>query len=115
NGALYVKNDLSNGGGTGYSDLIRGYASALDTSMEFDASTRIDTDTSLLKYAANSMGWLEQMRQGATNANDVKTAAYERAEEVYSNTTGVSLDEELSLLLDIEQSYKAATKLVSTI
>ncbi|MCM2456240.1 flagellar hook-associated protein FlgK [Rhizobium sp. CG4] len=115
NGAAYVKNDLSNGGGTGYSALIRSYVTALDTSIDFDPTTRIDTDTSLLKYASNSMGWLEQMRQGATNANDVKTAAYERAEEVYSNTTGVSLDEELSLLLDIEQSYKAATKLVSTI
>ncbi len=29
--------------------------------------------------------------------------------------TGVSLDEELSKLLDLEQSYKASTKIVSTV
>ncbi|MNL65700.1 flagellar hook-associated protein FlgK [compost metagenome] len=38
-----------------------------------------------------------------------------RAKEAYANATGVNLDEELILLLDIEQSYKAATKLLSTI
>jgi flagellar hook-associated protein 1 len=29
--------------------------------------------------------------------------------------TGVSIDEELSLLLDLEQSYKASAKLISTV
>ena len=38
-----------------------------------------------------------------------------RATDAYSSETGVSLDEELSLLLDIEQSYKAAAKLMSTV
>jgi flagellar hook-associated protein 1 len=38
-----------------------------------------------------------------------------RAAEAHSNTTGVSLDEELSLLLDVEQSYKASAKLVSAV
>jgi flagellar hook-associated protein 1 FlgK len=38
-----------------------------------------------------------------------------RSTEAYSNSTGVNLDEELILLLDVEQSYKAASKLLSTI
>jgi flagellar hook-associated protein 1 FlgK len=38
-----------------------------------------------------------------------------RSSEAYSNETGVSLDEELTLLLDIEQSYKAATKMLNAI
>jgi flagellar hook-associated protein 1 FlgK len=83
--------------------------------MNFAASTRIDTNTSILKYGTNSMGWLEQERSGATSANEAKSALYERSATSYSNSTAVSLDEELSLLMDIEQSYKAATKLVTTV
>ena len=114
NGDDYIWND-STKGSTGYSTLIGKYIEAFSTTMVFDDATRIDADTTILNYATNSMGWLEQERKGATDANEVKSALYERSNTAYSNNTAVSLDEELSLLLDIEQSYKAATKLVSTI
>lgn len=114
NGTAYVINTTATGG-TGFSTLIRSYVTAFDAPMSFDASTRIDTNTSILKYGTNSMGWLEQERSGATSANEAKSALYERSAASYSNNTAVSLDEELSLLMDIEQSYKAATKLVTTI
>jgi len=38
-----------------------------------------------------------------------------KSKEAYSNATGVNLDEELIQLLDIEQSYKAAAKLMTTV
>jgi flagellar hook-associated protein 1 FlgK len=113
-GTAYVANP-STTGGTGFSKLIDSYVTAFDAPMSFAASTRIDTNTSILKYGTNSMGWLEQERSGATSANEAKSALYERSASSYSNNTAVSLDEELSLLMDIEQSYKAATKLVSTV
>ncbi len=114
NGTDYVINTATSGG-TGFSALIRSYVTAFDAPMNFAASTRIDTNTSILKYGTNSMGWLEQERSGATSANEAKSALYERSATSYSNSTAVSLDEELSLLMDIEQSYKAATKLVTTV
>ena len=83
--------------------------------MVFDSGAQIETNTSILEYATNSMGWMEQVRKAAVEANETKSASYQRVSEAYSNGTGVSLDEELSLLLDIEQSYKAAAKLVSTV
>ncbi len=114
NGTAYVINSTTSGG-TGFSALIDSYVTAFDAPMNFAASTRIDTNTSILKYGTNSVGWLEQERSGATSANEAKSALYERSATSYSNNTAVSLDEELSLLMDIEQSYKAATKLVTTI
>jgi flagellar hook-associated protein 1 FlgK len=113
-GINYVYNDPATGS-TGYSDRLNKYVTAFDEPLVFDSATRIDTNSSILSYATNSMGWLEQERSGATAADEAKTALYERASSAYSNNTAVSLDEELSLLLDIEQSYKAATKLVTTI
>ena len=73
------------------------------------------TDIDLMSYASDSTGWLEALRSSSTTATETKSAMQSRAAEALSSETGVSLDEELSLLLDIEQSYKAATKLVSTI
>jgi flagellar hook-associated protein 1 FlgK len=113
-GINYVYNNPVNGS-TGYAERLNSYVTAFDKPIAFDSATRIDTNSSILNYATNSMGWLEQERSGATAADEAKTALYERATSAYSNNTAVSLDEELSLLMDIEQSYKAATKLVTTI
>ncbi|MFD1746001.1 flagellar hook-associated protein FlgK [Rhizobium helianthi] len=111
NGAAYVVNTS----GSGYSTLIDSYAQAMKATRAFDNTTDVKGNLSLMTYASSSAGWLEAMRSTASAANETKTAMYSRASEAYSNETGVNLDEELSLLLDIEQSYKAATKLVSTI
>jgi flagellar hook-associated protein 1 FlgK len=107
--------DYNTANETGYAARLNQYVTSFDEPMVFDSATRIDTNSSILNYATNSMGWLEQERSGATAADEAKTALFERASSAYSNNTAVSLDEELSLLLDIEQSYKAATKLVTTI
>ncbi len=112
NGVAYVKNPT---GGSGYSDLLLTYVENLSTSRPFDPAAGLDTSSGLLTFSTNSIGWLEELRANATTATDNKTALYERAFQVYSSKTGVSLDEELSLLLDVEQSYKASAKLVSTI
>lgn len=111
NGVAYVVNTS----GSGYSELLDSYAQAMKTTQAFDDSTEVKGNLSLMTYASGSAGWLEAIRSTATSADETKTAMQSRASEAYSNETGVSLDEELSLLLDIEQSYKAATKLVSTI
>lgn len=111
NGAAYVVNT----GGSSYGDLLDKYNQNLEGPMTFSSSTQIADAPDLLSFSADSMGWLEQLRSTATSADDAKTALLTRTLEAYSSTTGVSLDEELSLLLDIEQSYKAGAKLMSTI
>ena len=68
-----------------------------------------------MSFASNSIGWLEELRSNASTAFENKQALYERTFQTYSSKTAVSLDEELSMLLDVEQSYKAAAKLVSTV
>jgi len=111
NGAAYVVNT----GGSGYSALLDSYTQAMKTTRSFDQATEVKGTLNLMTYSSASTSWLEAIRSTATAANETKTAMEARASEAYTSETGVSLDEELSLLLDIEQSYKAATKLVSTI
>ena len=98
-----------------FSDLLDGYAAAFETTMTFDVSTGLDTSIGILSFATASVGWVEQLRSSATTASSDKSALLTRTQEALLNVTAVSLDEELALLLDLEQSYKASAKLVAAV
>jgi flagellar hook-associated protein 1 FlgK len=55
------------------------------------------------------------LRSAAVTAGDDKSALLSRTQSALQNVTAVSLDEELALLLDLEQSYKASAKLVAAV
>jgi len=99
----------------GYSDLLDGYVAGFEAERDFDPDALIDARTSIGEYATGSVGWLEQLISESANAKENKDAQLTRVTEALSNTTGVSLDEEMSLMLDLEQSYKASSKLVATV
>lgn len=99
----------------GYSDLLDGYVAAFEAERDFDTAAMIDARTSIGEYATGSVGWLEQLISESAAAGDNKQAQLTRVSEALSNTTGVSLDEEMSLMLELEQSYKASSKLVATV
>ncbi|WP_137132513.1 flagellar hook-associated protein FlgK [Rhizobium sp. FY34] len=112
NGGAYVMNTT---GGSGYSAYLDSLAQGMVVTQSFDPATGVSGSLSLMTYASASTSWLEETRSKADAANETKSAMSSRSLEAYSSETGVSIDEEMSLLLDIEQSYKAAAKLVSTI
>ena len=112
NGAAYVSNT---GGGQGFSTLLDSYVTGLETPIAFDAAALAGNNDSLVGYASNSIGWLEMTRSEASVAAENREAIYTRTQEAFSNATGVNLDEEMARLLDLEQSYKASAKLLSTI
>ncbi|WP_337183284.1 flagellar hook-associated protein FlgK [Shinella sp.] len=98
-----------------FSQLLNGYAAAFETPTTFDPDAAIDTTGTILAFSTGSVGWLEQVRSAATTASDDKNALLGRTQEALQNVTSVSLDEELALLLDLEQSYKASAKLVAAV
>jgi flagellar hook-associated protein 1 FlgK len=102
-------------GHASFSELLNGYAAAFEAPMTFDPDAAIDTDGTILAFGTASVGWLEQLRSAATTAGDDKSALLGRTQEALLNVTAVSLDEELALLLDLEQSYKASAKLVAAV
>ncbi|WP_160006213.1 flagellar hook-associated protein FlgK [Rhizobium sp. 18055] len=107
--------DLNASDSSGFSDNLDSLYEALSAKRDFSSDAGLSTEQSLVDYASSSIGWLEQYRSDATTSSENTTAALSRSSEAYSNETGVSLDEELTLLLDIEQSYKAATKMLNAI
>ena len=99
----------------GYSTLLDGYVAGFEAQRDFDPSTFLDAKTTIGQFATGSVGWLEQLISESAAAKDNKQAQLTRVAEALSNTTGVSLDEEMALMLELEQSYKASSKLVSTV
>lgn len=112
NGASYVSNTT---GADGFSTLLDGYVTGMTAKTTFDATTDLNSNLSISGYASASIGWLEEYRSQAADAKDTKKASAATASQALLSVTGVSLDEELSKLLDLEQSYKASAKIVSTV
>ncbi|WP_292411931.1 flagellar basal body rod C-terminal domain-containing protein, partial [Mesorhizobium sp.] len=83
--------------------------------MAFDAAAGITATSSVADYAANSIGWFEGVRQQASTTADAKEALATRTAEALSNDTGVNVDQEMSLLLDLEHTYQASARMMKTV
>lgn len=114
-GTITGLTNLNPTGSSGFSDNLDALYTAMGAAQTFSSTAGISSNVNIMDYASNSIGWLEQYRSDATTASENTAAALSRSTEAYSNETGVNLDEELTLLLDIEQSYKAATKILNAV
>jgi flagellar hook-associated protein 1 FlgK len=112
NGASYVYNTS---GADGFSDRLRELNDLFGTAIGFDASAELKTSTTLLTFSSDSTGWLQEIRQNAAADLDFRSAVFERSSAALSNTTGVNLDFEMTLLLELERSYQATSRLISTV
>nr|WP_295469542.1 flagellar hook-associated protein FlgK [Mesorhizobium sp.] len=112
NGAVYVGNT---GGNASYADLLIEYSANLDVSTTFDPAAGAGTNASVLDYSSDIISWLENLRQQATKAEENKQALVVRTAEALSNDTGVNMDQELSLLLELEHSYDASARLIKAV
>lgn len=111
NGAAYTVN----ADGASYSALIQKYSQNLDKPMAFAPGAGLGDNTSVTDFANGAISWLEQTRQQATNAAEVKNALLMQTSQALSNETGVNIDEELSLLLQYEQAYQASARLIKAV
>lgn len=112
NGAAFNRNTDNN---ASFSTVLQGYVRGLTTPMTFDGTAQLDVSATLLSYSTKSIGWLESQRTDADRAATNKDALKTHATKAYSNATGVSLDEEMSLSLELTQSYKATSQILNAI
>ena len=98
-----------------YADLLIAYGDRIDAPMAFDPATGIGASSSLSDYSTTAIGWFEGMRKEASNAAESKEALAVRTAEALSNETGVNVDMEMSLLLDLEHSYEASARLIKAV
>ena len=111
-GPAYVRNSLSQ---SGYQTRIAELADSLDTVRSFGAPAGIGGDVSLKALSVQSSAWVESSRQAAQRAMDLASATKTRASDSLARVTGVNIDHEMAILLDLEKSYQASSKVLATI
>jgi flagellar hook-associated protein 1 FlgK len=99
----------------GFSGRLQTLIDSLEETRAFDPAAGINTSASLMRYTAASASWLEAGRQKATEISEYQTTFLERTSEALSNKTGVNLDEELALMLELERSYGASARIISVV
>ena len=99
----------------GYANRLTDLLDKLGATQSFDPVAGIDASASFGKFSTASVSWLEFARQDATNSSDYSTTLVNQASDALSNATGVNLDDEMSLLLELEKSDQASAKLIGVI
>lgn len=110
--AAYVYNT---DGTASYTDRLDELIGKLGTPYTYDPATKITTGATLTDYSSASVGWLEEQRKVAENGYDYQSTLFQRSSESLSRITGVNLDEELSLMLELERSFQTSSKLISVV
>lgn len=111
-GAAYVYNS---GSDSGYTTRINELLDNMGATQAFDPATGLSSSATLRNFASASAGWLEEARQTATEEADYRDTLLQRSAESLNKVTGVNLDEEMALMLELERTYQASSKLISTI
>jgi len=102
-------------GDASYTTRLSQLLGNLSATQTFSAAGDITTSASLSSYASASVGWLEGQYSNVSSQSTTQSTLVNTATTALSNATGVNLDNEMSKMLDLENSYSASAKLISTI
>ncbi|MCP1783119.1 flagellar hook-associated protein FlgK [Bradyrhizobium japonicum] len=102
-------------GNAGYSTRLQQLIGNMYASQPFDASTQGKPTGSLIDFAASSTSWIENQRKAADDNATYQNTLLDRSSAALSNVSGVNMDDEMSLMLQVERTYSASSKIISTV
>ena len=102
-------------GNAGYSTRLQQLIGNMDASQPFDASTQGKPTGSLIDFAASSTSWIENQRKAADDNATYQNTLLDRSSAALSNVSGGNMDDEMSLMLQVERTYSASSKIISTV
>ncbi|MCK1472416.1 flagellar hook-associated protein FlgK [Bradyrhizobium sp. CW10] len=108
----YQYNTAGNGG---YSARLQQLIGAMDASQPFDATTQGKPNGSLIDFASSSTSWIENQRKTADSNVTYQKTLLDRSTAALSNVSGVNMDDEMSLMLQVERTYSASSKIISIV
>lgn len=103
------------GGPENFGSDIQKLCDKFDQSRSFGSDTGLEPNQSILGFAKQSQSWMEGARTEAYKAAQYQNTMSSRAAEALSNATGVNTDDEMALMLQLEQTYSATARIISTV
>jgi flagellar hook-associated protein 1 FlgK len=98
-----------------YADRLLQLGRDIDQAVPFDPDAQIGNPRTLADFATGSIGWLESQRATVTDQADTERAVLASTSEALSRATGVNLDDEYALQLEMERSFAASSRLIGVI
>ncbi len=102
-------------GAAGDTSRLRELLDRMSQVRAFDPAAQLAPAATVAGFAASSVSWLQDARQSALDQSEYRSALLERSSTALSNATGVNLDREMTILLDLERAYQATSRLIATI
>jgi flagellar hook-associated protein 1 FlgK len=102
-------------GDAGYSTRLQGLIDALDAPQPFDPSAQGKPSGGVIDFASSSASWIENQRKTTDADVQYQNTLLDRSTTALSNVNGVNMDDEMSLMLQVERTYSASSKLISTV
>ncbi len=112
NGVNYVYNA---GGEAGFFARIQGLVDGMAASRTYDPAALGKPSGSLVDFAGSSVSWLESQRKSVGDDATYSQTLLERSADALSNVNGVNMDDEMTFMLQVERTFSASSKLISTI
>jgi len=101
-------------GFAGFTGRIQELVDSLAGQQSFAPAAGLGTSTTLADFSAASVAWLGSARKEASDNADYKNTVLQNSESALSSKTGVNLDDQMMRLLDVERSFQASSKLITT-
>jgi flagellar hook-associated protein 1 len=102
-------------GDASYSTRLQQLVDGMDAPQPFDPSAQGKPSGSVIDFASSSASWIEDQLKTADAGVQYQNTLLDRSNSALSNVNGVNMDDEMSLMLQVERTYSASAKLISTV
>ncbi len=102
-------------GNAGYSTRLQQLIGNMDATQPFDTAAQGKPSGSVIDFASSSASWIESQRKAADDSVQYQNTLLDRSTAALSNVSGVNMDDEMSLMLQVERTYSASSKIISTV
>jgi len=102
-------------GAAGFTGRIQQLIGQISATQSFDPAAGLPASSSLVTYSSGSVSWVQGQNQQASDQVSYQNALATQATSALSNATGVNLDAEMTHMLNLENSYTATAKLLTTV
>ncbi|AMA56358.1 flagellar hook-associated protein FlgK [Bradyrhizobium sp. CCGE-LA001] len=102
-------------GNAGFSARLQQLINEMDAPQPFAAAAQAKPSGSVIEFASSSASWIESQRKTADDSVQYQNTLLDRSTAALSNVNGVNMDDEMALMLQVERTYSASSKIISTV
>lgn len=102
-------------GNAGFSARLQQLINEMDAPQPFAVAAQAKPSGSVIEFASSSASWIESQRKTADDSVQYQNTLLDRSTAALSNVNGVNMDDEMALMLQVERTYSASSKIISTV